>query len=109
MAGTGLAVYCILWHFANADTVGGSNSDPDLSTTSLTFFLDGEAAGSYTSAPYQETTVTFYTYNVTVYQNLNMTDGPHTFTAYVEENSMVLFDYFTVWGNGTGPDTVNTP
>ncbi|KAG9024455.1 hypothetical protein FRB95_011468 [Tulasnella sp. JGI-2019a] len=104
--GTGLAIYCVLWHLAYADS-NGSSSNPNLSLTALNFVLDGQSAGTYTSGPYQHVTTTSYSYNTSVYQNLTMLAGPHTFSVNLEPNSMVLFDYALVThlGNGTAkPD-----
>ncbi|KAG8842608.1 hypothetical protein FRB96_005247 [Tulasnella sp. 330] len=101
--GTGLAVYCMLWHLANADSDGPS-SNPNLSLTTLSFTLDGTLAGSYTSGPYQHVASTTYSYNVSVFQNLAIPAGAHTFSMNLEPNSMALFDYYVIYDSDPTPE-----
>ncbi|KAG8988687.1 hypothetical protein FRB94_002995 [Tulasnella sp. JGI-2019a] len=102
--GTGLAVYCILWHLQNANAT--PTSIPDLSLTSLVFTFDGNPAGNYTSGPYQDPGTTRYGYNTSVYQNFNMSNGRHTFSLNLEPNSMILFDYAVIYQNGSSSSNI---
>ncbi|KAG8988688.1 hypothetical protein FRB93_004023 [Tulasnella sp. JGI-2019a] len=102
--GTGLAVYCVLWHLAGANAT--PTSTPSLSLTSLVFTLDGNPAGNYTSGPYEDPGTTSYTYNTSVYQNFNMSNGPHTFSLNLQPKSMVLFDYAIIYQNGSSSSNI---
>ncbi|KAG8874744.1 hypothetical protein FRB98_008248 [Tulasnella sp. 332] len=104
MASTGLSVFCVLWHLAYANS--GVNSDPDLSLTSVTFTLDGNPAGNFSSGPYVDITSTSYSYNTSIYANFNMSNGPHTFSINLEPNSMILFDYAVIYQNGSSSSNI---
>ncbi|OJT04528.1 hypothetical protein TRAPUB_4798 [Trametes pubescens] len=72
-----------------------ANTVPFTTTlTNLSFKLDGELVGSYLHAP---DTSTDFLYNVSVYSNASLTNGPHTLEIRPTgpSSSLILFDYIT--------------
>ncbi|KAG9024456.1 hypothetical protein FRB95_011469 [Tulasnella sp. JGI-2019a] len=57
------------------------------------------AAGNYTSGPLSPTTTPSFSYNTSVYQNLDLSDGPHTFSINLLPNTTLWFDYAAVYRN----------
>ena len=82
-AGVAVYVYCI---------VSNSKHYP----TSLTFFIDGEADGSYSTSP-TSTDDTSFNYNVLVYSNDALESGDHTIEiqngGHSVQDSVILLDY----------------
>ena len=82
--GTGIYVYCIVAH---------TESSPD-GNSDMTFFIDGEAVGSFQLPPTGEAV---YDYNILVYANSSITSGVHTFALQNGRaggaKSLVLLDY----------------
>ncbi|EIW63894.1 uncharacterized protein TRAVEDRAFT_110984, partial [Trametes versicolor FP-101664 SS1] len=70
-----------------ANTVGATTT-----LTNLSFTLDGELVGSYLHAPDTSTDIL---YNVSVYSNTSLTNGPHTLEIQPTGpfSSLILFDY----------------
>ncbi|KAG9001344.1 hypothetical protein FRB94_004837 [Tulasnella sp. JGI-2019a] len=91
--GTGLAVYCVLEH------PSASTTNPV--STSLSFVLDGMAVGNYTSGPLSPMTTPSFSYNTSVYQNLDLSDGLHTFSINLLPNTTLWFDYAAVYRNNS--------
>ncbi|KAG9004658.1 hypothetical protein FRB94_002198 [Tulasnella sp. JGI-2019a] len=90
--GTGLTVYCILWHLQSGITPYQNGS-----ITSLSFTIDGQPAGNYTSGPYTSYASTTYDYNVPVYNSTSISNGQHTFSMALQPNTVAFFDYAVVY------------
>ena len=83
-------MFCIISH---DDTVPDGNSD-------MTFFIDGETAGTFELAPTGQNT---YDYNVPVYANNSIPSGTHTLLIQNGHSggakSLLLLDYMNASRN----------
>ena len=80
--GTAIYAYCIM-----------DNNITYITSTNLTFSIDGAQVGSYSHIPDGSNT---YLYNTLVYANASVPNGNHTFVIHSPRganDSFVLFDY----------------
>ncbi|TFK65874.1 hypothetical protein BDN72DRAFT_962204 [Pluteus cervinus] len=104
---TGTAVYLF-----GIQPSGPPPSSNTTTNTNLTFTIDGQNAGQNIPSSSTQTTLTFQP-NTLVYQNTDLSDGPHSFLVTVGANSVFLFDYliytFNSSASGTNPVGTHVP